>query len=115
EQAEEQAAIDNAEPLTKEEEEEKESLANSGFSNWNRRDFQQFVNGCAKFGRKAYSAIAEEMDSKTAEEVQEYAEVFWERLEELDSHDKILNTIEAGEEKNRKVKHQQKLLRRKIE
>ncbi|RPA78581.1 putative SNF2 family helicase/ATPase [Ascobolus immersus RN42] len=115
EQAEEQAAIDNAEPLTKEEEEEKESLADSGFSNWNRRDFQQFVNGCAKFGRKAYSAIAEEMDNKTAEEVQEYAEVFWDRLEELDSHDKILNTIEAGEEKNRKVKHQQKLLRKKIE
>lgn len=64
---------------------------------------------------KAYGAIAEEMDNKTAEEIREYAEVFWERIEELENYTKILNTIEAGEEKNRKTQKMQALLRKKIE
>lgn len=115
EQADEQAAIDAAEPLTEDEIKEKESLADSGFYTWTRRDFQQFVAASARHGRKAYSAIAAEIENKTEKEVREYAKVFWERYEEIKDYEKIIGTIEAGEDKNRRTKQQQKLLRKKIE
>src|SRR5690606_21163880 len=79
----EQQEIDNAVPLTQEEQEEKARLAEQGFSNWNRRDFQQFINGSAKFGRTNYEEIATEVDSKSAEEIKEYAKVFWKRYTEI--------------------------------
>src|SRR5436189_5694414 len=47
----EQKEIDDATPLTEEEQDKKAVLAEQGFLNWNRRDFQQFINGSAKHGR----------------------------------------------------------------
>ena len=53
-----QDAIDNAEPLTDAEKERKAKMQEQGFGLWNRRDFQQFINGSAKFGRTNYDGIA---------------------------------------------------------
>ncbi|KAG8783018.1 hypothetical protein FRC12_020188 [Ceratobasidium sp. 428] len=41
----EQEEIDNAQPLTEEEQQEKETLQEEGFGSWTKRDFQQFVRG----------------------------------------------------------------------
>ncbi|EAS35192.3 chromatin remodelling complex ATPase chain ISW1 [Coccidioides immitis RS] len=111
----EQQEIDNANPLTEEEKAEKERLSEQGFATWNRRDFQQFVNGSAKFGRTDYEGIATEVDSKIPEEIKEYAKVFWKRYTELQDYPKYLRSIEQGEEKLRKMNHQRKLLRKKME
>lgn len=111
----EQQEIDNAVPLTQEEKAEKEKLSEEGFGLWNRRDFQQFINGSAKFGRTDYEGIATEVDSKEPDEIEEYAKVFWERYTELQDYPKYLRTIEQGEEKLRKMNHQRKLLRKKME
>ncbi|GFS28808.1 chromatin-remodeling protein 11 [Actinidia rufa] len=46
--------ISNAElgdPLTAEEQEEKEWLLEEGFSTWSRRDFNTFIRACEKYGR----------------------------------------------------------------
>ena len=51
ERAAEQEAIDNAEPLTAEEKEEKDSLLGQGFVDWNKRDYFAFVKGCELYGR----------------------------------------------------------------
>lgn len=110
-----QAEIDNATPLTEEELEEKQILSQQGFGEWNRRDFQQFINGSAKYGRKDYDAIADEVDSKNAEEVKAYAKVFWQRYTEIHDYSKYIALIEAGEEKTRKLEHQRKMLRRKMQ
>jgi SWI/SNF-related matrix-associated actin-dependent regulator of chromatin subfamily A member 5 len=110
-----QAEIDNATPLTEEEKEEKERLSQQGFAEWNRRDFQQFVNGSAKYGRKAYDLIADEVDSKTADEIKTYAKVFWARYTEIADYSKYISLIEAGEEKTRKMEHQRKMLRKKMQ
>jgi SWI/SNF-related matrix-associated actin-dependent regulator of chromatin subfamily A member 5 len=59
-----QQEIDDAEPLTEEEKAEKERLIEKGFPEWNKRDFQQFLNGSAKYGRKNYAGIAQEVDGK---------------------------------------------------
>lgn len=111
----EQLAIDNATPLTEEEQAKKAAMAEDGFGSWNRRDFQQFVNGCAKFGRNEFELIATEVDSKTPEEIKEYSKVFWKRYTEIADYPKHIKTIEQGEEKVRKMNHQRKMLRKKME
>lgn len=110
----EQREIDNAVPLTEEEQAEKARLSEEGFGNWNRRDFQQFINGSAKFGRYDYEGIATEVDSKTPEEVKEYAQVFWKRYTEVQDYPKYIRIIEQGEEKLRKSNYQRKMLRKKL-
>lgn len=111
----EQQEIDNAVPLTQEEQDEKTRMSEEGFGNWNRRDFQQFVNGSAKFGRTNYADIATEVDSKEPDEVKEYAKAFWKRYTEIQDYPKYLRVIESGEEKLRKMNHQRKMLHKKME
>ncbi|KAL5604233.1 hypothetical protein BROUX41_002213 [Berkeleyomyces rouxiae] len=113
ERALEQEEIDNATPLTPEEIEEKLELVEQGFD-WNRRDFQQFINGSAKYGRHNIEGIAQEVDSKTPAEVRAYAKVFWQRYAEIADYNKYLKVIEDGEERMRKIEHQRKLLRKKL-
>lgn len=98
-QREEQKQIDEADPLTEEEMAEKEELLTQGFTNWNRRDFQQFIKANEKYGREDYENISKEVEGKTPEEVVEYANVFWDRYTELQDCDKIIAQIEKGEQR----------------
>ncbi|KFY23581.1 hypothetical protein V493_05763 [Pseudogymnoascus sp. VKM F-4281 (FW-2241)] len=109
-----QQEIDNATPLTEEEQAEKLRLSEQGFGDWNKRDFQQFINGSAKYGRKNYDAIAEEVDNKTTAEVKAYAQIFWKRYTDLNDYSKYINLIEAGEEKTKKIEHQRQMLKKKM-
>ena len=115
ERALEQQEIDDAVELTDAERAEKEALSEQGFATWNRRDFQQFINGSAKHGRNNYAGIAEEVDGKNEKESKEYAKAFWQHYTDIAEYTKYINTIEAGEEKTRKLTHQRKMLRRKME
>ncbi|MCD9645194.1 ISWI chromatin-remodeling complex ATPase chr11 [Datura stramonium] len=88
---------DAGEPLTAEEQEEKEKLLEEGFSTWSRRDFNTFIRSCEKYGRNDIKSIAAEMEGKTEEEVERYAKVFKERYKELNDYDRIIKNIERGE------------------
>lgn len=110
----EQRIIDEAVPLTEEEQAEKAELAKSGFEEWNRRDFQQFINGSNLYGRNNYEGIATHCQNKNAAEIKQYAKVFWQRYEEIADWQKHLKHIEEGEEKLRKIEHQRKMLRKKM-
>ncbi|KAJ8565977.1 hypothetical protein K7X08_008553 [Anisodus acutangulus] len=88
---------DVGEPLTAEEQEEKEKLLEEGFSTWSRRDFNTFIRACEKYGRNDIKSIAAEMEGKTEEEVERYAKVFKERYKELNDYDRIIKNIERGE------------------
>ncbi|KAG2588750.1 hypothetical protein PVAP13_5NG234900 [Panicum virgatum] len=88
---------DQLEPLTVEEQEEKEQLLEEGFASWTRRDFNTFIRACEKYGRNDIKSIASEMEGKTEEEVQRYAKVFKERYKELSDYDRIIKNIERGE------------------
>ncbi|VAH02276.1 unnamed protein product [Triticum turgidum subsp. durum] len=90
---------EEVEPLNEEEQEEKEQLLEEGFSTWTRRDFNTFIRACEKYGRDDIKSIASEMEGKTEEEVQRYAEVFKERYTELNDYDRIIKNIEKGESK----------------
>ncbi|KAM7463046.1 hypothetical protein LguiA_031167 [Lonicera macranthoides] len=88
---------DLGDPLTAEEQEEKEQLLEEGFSTWTRRDFNTFIRACEKYGRNDIQSIASEMEGKTDEEVERYAKVFKERYKELNDYDRIIKNIERGE------------------
>ena len=57
-QKEEQKKIDEAEPVSEEELEERDSLLTQGFLNWSKRDFNQFIKANEKFGRDDIENIA---------------------------------------------------------
>ncbi|CAN7067800.1 unnamed protein product [Brassica rapa subsp. trilocularis] len=84
-------------PLTAEEVEEKEQLLEEGFPTWSKRDFNSFIRSCEKYGRNDIKSIASEMEGKTDEEVERYAQVFQERYKELNDYDRIIKNIEKGE------------------
>lgn len=84
-------------PLTAEEQEEKEKLLEEGFSTWSRRDFNTFIRACEKYGRSDVGSIVSEMEGKSEEEVERYARVFKERYKELNDYDRIIKNIERGE------------------
>ena len=92
-------------PLSEEEEGEKAELLQSGFSEWSRREYQAFVRACEKHGRHDHDNIAAELSlietqhPKSVEDVKKYAGVFWERLHELSDHERVIKTIERGEQK----------------
>ncbi|XP_064934683.1 ISWI chromatin-remodeling complex ATPase CHR11-like [Musa acuminata AAA Group] len=88
---------DLGEPLTAEEQEEKERLLEEGFSTWTRKDFNTFIRACEKYGRNDIKSIALEMEAKTEEEVERYAKVFRQRYKELNDYDRIMKNIERGE------------------
>ncbi|CAH1370836.1 unnamed protein product [Tenebrio molitor] len=98
-QREEQRKIDESETLTEDEQQEKEALLTQGFTNWSKRDFNQFIKANEKYGRDDIENIAKEVEGKTPEEVMEYSAVFWERCHELQDIDRIMAQIERGETK----------------
>ncbi|KAI9827315.1 MAG: hypothetical protein M1826_006420 [Phylliscum demangeonii] len=111
----EQKEIDEATPLTEKEQAAKGKMSEDGFASWTKRDFQQFVHGSARHGRSNYRAIAGEVDSKAEHEVRQYGKVFWQRYAEIADYPRHLALIEAGEEKSRKIEHQRKLLKKKMD
>ena len=98
-QADEQKKIDEAEALSDAEQAEKDRLLTHGFTNWSKREFNQFVRLNEKYGRDDLAAISKEVEGKTSKEVLDYAKVFWERFNELQDAERILAQIERGEAK----------------
>merc|ERR1712223_2267893 len=96
-QKEEQRKIDEAEELTEDEQLEKEDLLKEGFSNWSKRDFNQFIRLNEKYGREDVENISREVEGKTPEEVIDYSKAFWERCGELQDSERIMAQIEKGE------------------
>ncbi|KAI9632312.1 SNF2 family N-terminal domain-containing protein [Dioszegia hungarica] len=99
ERLEEQEKINNAEPLTEEENAEKDALADEGFPDWNRRHFQSFIKGLERFGRDQLDKVAVEIADHTEESVRKYAKVFFERYTEIENADRHMDRITTGESK----------------
>ncbi|KAI8812605.1 SNF2 family N-terminal domain-containing protein [Cladochytrium replicatum] len=110
----EQSKIDRAVPLTEEEQAEREMLKSKGFESWRNQDFKAFIKANEKYGRHNIEAIAQEIESKTAEEVRQYAAVFWKRFKELEDWEKYIGNIEKGEARINRAEEVQKALSFKI-
>lgn len=70
-----------------------------GFTNWSKREFNQFIKACEKYGREDLDNICQDVEGKTPEEVRAYSAVFWERKDEMTDIEKIMAQIERGEAK----------------
>ncbi|CAG8519885.1 14503_t:CDS:2, partial [Cetraspora pellucida] len=84
------------------------------FEDWSKRDYNNFVNASAKYGRNALQEIASEIEGKTLDEVKAYAKVFWQRYQELPNHEEIIAKIVKGESKLQQTVGIQELLRAKV-
>jgi hypothetical protein len=74
-------------------------LFSQGFTNWTKRDFNQFIKANEKYGRDDIDNIAKDVEGKTPDEVMQYSSVFWERCHELQDIDRIMAQIDRGEAK----------------
>ncbi|KNC53652.1 chromatin-remodelling complex ATPase ISWI2 [Thecamonas trahens ATCC 50062] len=102
-------------PLTEEEMARRDELLTKGFDNWSRVDFARFYHGCESYGRESYADIARVIETKTEDEVREYAKVFFERgPDHLSSWPKVIDVIEKGEEKLRRHSTKIKLIRQAV-
>ncbi|KAK4405614.1 ISWI chromatin-remodeling complex ATPase CHR17, partial [Sesamum angolense] len=85
---------DVGDPLTAEEQEEKEQLLEEVSLHELLHDL---ILGCLDSPDEFCMGIASEMEGKTEEEVERYAKVFKERYKELNDWDRIIKNIERGE------------------
>ncbi len=44
-------------------------FASKGFTNWSKRDFNQFIKACEKYGRDDIDNICKDVEGKTPDEV----------------------------------------------
>lgn len=103
--------------LSEGQEKEREMLLAEGFSTWTRRDFQSFLRACERHGRRNLERIADDIgESKSLDEVTDYAKAFWEKGPQLiESWAKILKQIEDGEVKIARRHDMERAIQRKID
>lgn len=77
------AKLDPTQRLTNQEETEKNELYNQGFLDWSWNEYQKFVQSLDMFAPDNYEKISSYIWSKSVEEVEKYAKVFFKRLNEL--------------------------------
>ena len=108
--AEQQKKIDKAVHLTEKEEKLKAELYEQGFPDWHKKDFQTFIRGCERFGRKdCLQPVADEL-GRPLDQVEKYSKAFWKNIDLLPDAAKIVAGIQKGEQRIERSKQVQKLL-----
>ncbi|KAB8284604.1 SNF2 family N-terminal domain-domain-containing protein [Yarrowia lipolytica] len=106
--------IADAEPLTEEQEALKRDYESEGFTNWTKRDMNNLVHLIGRHGRDNMEAVARAFRGKGEEEVLRYAKTFMERHTEVEGYEKYIAVIEQGEEKLKRQRQQQELIKTKL-
>ena len=77
---------------------EKDLIESKGFVEWERREFQKFLQALELFPTTDYANISKHMEaSKSVEEVKTYSMVFFEKVDTLHDSDKIKQRIEKAQ------------------
>ena len=103
------------EGLSEEEAKELQELFNTGFQNWDKKEYETFVSLTEEYGRNEVEKIAEGIPTKTLEEVKTYSNAFWERINEIPDGQKIVRNIERKERQEKQKELSIKLLNHKCE
>lgn len=70
---------------------EKEHLESQGFINWDRKEYQRFIQAMELYAIDDYENISKYLEgSKSPEEVQQYSQVFFDKVNLLNDSDKIV-------------------------
>jgi SWI/SNF-related matrix-associated actin-dependent regulator of chromatin subfamily A member 5 len=85
------------EGLTEEETIEMIEILATGFPQWEKKDYETMTKTIDKYGRNCLENLAEELNSKTLDEIKNYYNSFWEKINELPDGPKLLRNIEKRE------------------
>lgn len=103
------------EGLSEEEAKELQELFNTGFQNWDKKEYETFVSLTEEYGRNEVEKIAQGIPTKTLDEVKTYSNAFWERINEIPDGQKIVRNIERKERQEKQKELSIKLLNHKCE
>ena len=103
------------EGLTEEEFKEVCDILKSGYPEWTKQEYDIFVNGIDNYGKDGIEVIANEIKSKTLEEVKKYNETFWKLIDELPEGQRILKNKEKREKFEKQRNHNSLLIAKKCE
>ena len=76
---------------------EKQVLLDSGFLNWDRRDYQKVCQALEMYPREECENIARHVGTKNAEEIEKYLKVFFEKLDTLNDYENIKRKLDRAE------------------
>jgi hypothetical protein len=94
--------------FTEEDEDLRAKLISQGFSKWTKKEFAKFLRACDLYGLNDYENISRSLRNKSPAEVEEYVNVFKERVNELNNGQRILSRINKFEtEKNKNIEYQE--------
>ena len=82
--------------FTDEERIEKQVLLESGFTNWDRRDYQKVCQALELYPREECELIAGHIGSKNAIEVEAYLKIFFEKVETLTDYTNIKKKLDRA-------------------
>jgi len=88
-------------------------ILKTGFTKWDKKDYDLFVNAIDKYGRNAYETIKNEFENKSIEEIKDYSKAFWEKINDLPDGPKILRNIEKKEKMEKQKENAYKLISKK--
>ena len=80
---------------------EKQRLLNEAFGDWNRYHYNNFVKASAKYGRREYEKISEDV-GHPPDEVERYAKAFWSKAKDClapSDYERHVKTVERGEKR----------------
>eukprot|EP00357_Protocruzia_adherens_P031034 CAMPEP_0115046438 /NCGR_PEP_ID=MMETSP0216-20121206/48748_1 /TAXON_ID=223996 /ORGANISM="Protocruzia adherens, Strain Boccale" /LENGTH=1110 /DNA_ID=CAMNT_0002429517 /DNA_START=236 /DNA_END=3568 /DNA_ORIENTATION=+ len=97
EKTEEERELEENNGLTVEEKTEKDEILATGHVHWDKKEYLSFVSTVENHGRSDFKKLIENLPSKSEEEIKEYSKVFWEHVEDLTDHQKIIRNVEKTE------------------
>ena len=106
----------NFEDLSKQEAAEMIQYGSTGFINWDKREYDVFINYLEKNGAQGSSLdeLVELIETKTKDEISEYLKAFWTRAKDLPDGSRLLKNIEKKNKASQQKELSQKLISLKI-
>ena len=90
-------------------------LFKTGFPDWEKKEYETFLNKTEELGKEEIEKIALEIPTKTLDQVKEYSNAFWERISEIPDGQKILRNIDKKEKLEKQRELSIKLINKKCE
>jgi len=87
------------EEFTEADELKRDKLIEQGWPEWNKKDFFMFIKMAETYGRlpESFEYYRETLPHKTAEQIEEYSQSFWQNYKQIENWSKYIERIQKGE------------------
>ena len=104
-----------SEGLNEKEYEEVKNLLSTGFPNWEKKEYEAFLSALDFIPKNDIEKIANEIPTKTFNEVKKYSETFWGRIDEFADGQRIMKNIEKKERMEKQRQQSSMLIAKKCQ